>query len=122
MVIALSLLLALVSACDTDAFECQCAPCGPALVVVGVDTTGAVQAGAWTVAATLDGEPVDTSNCDPAVRGDSNECGFGFGVGVYQLLVRSDNGEKAVAARFSSQVGQNCCACILSERVQVVIP
>lgn len=116
------LLTALSSSCDTQPLQCDCVPCSAAIVLSGFDATGAVQAGPWSAVATLDGVDVDTSSCDQINRGDSNECGFGFASGVYQVVVRSQNGEKSLAARFASKVGQDCCACLASERVQVVIP
>ena len=116
------LLLALTTSCDTQSFDCECVPCTAAIVLVALDDAGTPDSGVWSVAATLDGVEVDTSACDPANRGDTNECGFGFAAGVYQVVVRSPAGEKSLAARFASNVGQNCCACLASERVQVVIP
>ena len=116
------LLTALTSSCDTQPLQCECIPCGPAIVLVGLDAAGALQTGPWSAVATLDGVEIDTSSCDQLNRGDSNECGFGNDPGVYQVVVRSPNGEKSLAARFSSKVGQDCCACLASERVQVVIP
>ena len=116
------LFTALTSSCDTQTFECDCVPCGSAIVLVGVDGAGTPQSGAWSAVATLDGNPVDVSGCDELNRGGGNECSFGFATGIYQIVVRSPNGEKSVAARFSSNAGQDCCACLASERVQVVIP
>ncbi len=118
----LVLLSALTASCDTQTFECECVPCGPAIILVGLDDAGTPAAGAWSASVSLDGAEIDATACDQVNRGTSNECGFGFQSGVYQVVVRSQNGEKTLAARFASQVGQECCACLASERVQVVIP
>lgn len=112
----------LTSSCDTQTFECDCLPCGAAIVLVALDTAGTPQTGAWSAVVTLDGVAVEANTCDEVNRDGANECGFGFASGVYQIVVRSPNGEKSLAARFSSKAGQDCCACLASERVQVVIP
>jgi hypothetical protein len=100
---------------------CECFPCGFAVTVSVVDPN--VQPlDAWTLQATLDGELVDTSECDPTVRQGNNVCGFGDRTGVYQIVVRTATTEKEVAARFAARGGQDCCNCLTGEVVQVTLP
>lgn len=109
-------------ACDTETFECECFPCGNAITVIGLDSAGALAAGEWSVTATLDGAAIDTASCDTDNRAGNNQCSFGTATGVYQLTITSPTGSKAAAARFASQVGQNCCQCLQPSSIQVVIP
>ena len=73
----------------------------------------------------LNGDVVDTSDCEAFVRQGNNMCGFGEQTGVYQIVVRTDALEKSVAARFAARGGreQSCCnGCLSGEVVQIVLP
>jgi hypothetical protein len=105
-----------------DGFTCDCVPCGFAITVVVVDEDLAAFGGDWTIEASLDGVPVDASNCDPQNRQGDNTCGLGLDTGTYQLVLRTPTAEKSFVARFAGRAGQNCCDCILGETIQVVAP
>lgn len=110
------------SSCDgSSGFGCPCSPCGFAITLNVLDAAGDPLAGDWIVEAAIDGESVDTSGCDPAVRNGLNSCGFGFETGVYEVLVRSAFEEKELKARFAGRAGQNCCNCITGETVDVFL-
>lgn len=102
--------------------RCECVPCGDAVTLSVVDQTGAPIVDDWNVEASLDGQPVDTTACAPEAR-TSNSCGFGFGAGVYEVVVRTATTEKHVVARLAGRAGQDCCAsCLTSDTVPVVLP
>ena len=112
------------AACDgTTGFACECFSCsGSAVTLNVVDTAGNANGGDWTVEATLDGAPVDTSACDPAVRNGVNSCGIGQSVGVYEIVIRTASTTKELTARFAGKVGQDCCAsCLQGESLPVVL-
>lgn len=105
-----------------DGFSCDCVPCSFAISVVVVDADLAPFGGDWTIEASRDGVPVDTSACDPISRQGDNTCGFGFETGTYQIVLRTPTAEKSLVGRFAGRAGQNCCECILGETLQVVAP
>ncbi len=119
------LLLAIVGtllACDGNSgFSCPCFPCGAAITLVVVNAAGDPVANDWTVEASGAGEDVDTSACNPAARGGVNTCGFGFALGVYDVVVRSPTEVKQLQARFAGRAGQDCCSCLAGETVTVVL-
>jgi hypothetical protein len=104
-----------------DGSQCECFPCGSAVTVSVVDPNFQ-PLGDWTLQATLDGQLVDTSECDPMARQGNNTCSFGDRTGVYQIVVRTASTEKEVAARFAERGGQDCCNCLAGEVVQVTLP
>lgn len=109
-------------ACDEEATgECVCTPCAGAISLFVVDNAG-IAATDWTVAATHDGESVDTSNCDADVRAGTNQCTFGDALGVYEITVVGPTGSVQATSRLASRVGQNCCACLVSTLTQVALP
>ena len=113
---------ALLASCDgSSGFGCPCSPCGFAVTISVFDPEQNPFVNDWVVEATIDGDSVDTSNCDPQVRNGLNSCGFGFEAGVYEVLVRSPQQEKELKARFAGRAGQDCCACINGETVTVVL-
>ncbi len=113
---------AALSACDgANGFDCQCFACGDAITLTVFDQDRQPLAADWIAEASLDGEDVDTSACDPALRNGVNSCGFGFDPGVYEVIVRSPQREKELKARFAGNAGQNCCNCISGETVDVVL-
>jgi hypothetical protein len=125
LMIATALVLlssAVLSSCDGGSgFGCPCSPCGFAITLNALDQNGDPVTGDWFVEASIDGENVDTSGCDPAVRNGLNTCSFGFQTGVYEVVVRSAVEEKELKARFAGRAGQNCCNCIPGETVDVVL-
>ena len=122
LVAVASLAAAALTSCDDGGgFGCPCSPCGFAVTLTVSNPDGQPVAGDWIVEATLDGEDVDTSGCDPVVRNGLNTCGFGFQTGVYEVIVRSPREEKELKARFAGRAGQNCCNCINGETVDVVL-
>lgn len=117
-------LLAFVSAgsCN-DGFTCECQPCGAAISLFVVDEDLIAFGGDWAIEASLDGEDIDTSACDPAARQGANFCGFGFEPGIYQLVLRTPTGEKSAVARFAGRAGVDCCnQCLLGDTIQLVAP
>jgi hypothetical protein len=106
----------------SDGFQCECVPCGFAITAFVVDGTGAAATGEWNIEATLDGQLVDTSECETAARNGINSCGFGFDTGVYQGVLRTPTAEKPFTARFAGRAGQNCCNCLLGDTTQVSLP
>jgi hypothetical protein len=111
------------SSCAEDEF-CECFACGSAITVSVVDAS-LQPLDAWALEATLNGDVVDTSDCEAFVRQGNNMCGFGEQTGVYQIVVRTDALEKSVAARFAARGGreQSCCnGCLSGEVVQIVLP
>jgi hypothetical protein len=109
------------ASCNDDE-NCECFACGSAITISVVDTN-MQPLDAWTLEATLDGDTVDTSDCDAFVRQGNNMCSFGDETGVYQIVVRTEALQKSVAARFAARGGQSCCGgCLNGEVVQVVLP
>jgi hypothetical protein len=114
--------LTAIAACDEQVDgECVCTPCAGAISLFVVDNAGQ-PATDWTVAATHDGESVDTFTCNTDVRAGSNQCSFGDALGVYEVTVVGPTGSVQATSRLASRVGQNCCACLASTLEQVALP
>jgi hypothetical protein len=118
-----SALLASGGSCG-DGATCECFPCGAtAISVFVVDSDGAAFGGDWTLEASLDGVPVDTTLCDPGARAGANTCGVGVEAGTYQMVLRTPTAEKSFTARLAGRAGQDCCTtCIASDTIQVELP
>ena len=107
-----------------DGATCECFPCGAAAIsVFVVDSNGEAFGGDWTLEASLDGVPVDTTLCDPVARAGANTCGVGVEAGTYQMVLRTPTAEKSFTARLAGRAGQDCCtSCIASDTIQVELP
>jgi hypothetical protein len=109
------------AACDTSS-QCECVPCPNGainLVVFDADST-ALNTG-WSVEATHDGQPVDTSGCLEEIRGVSNSCFFGSDTGLYRITITSPDFQTRQIAARNAAVLQDCCTCVQTTTVNAFL-
>jgi hypothetical protein len=111
----------LLSACPGGGFTCDCIACGNAITLNVFDSDQNANGGDWTVVASLDGEQVNTNNCNPENRGGLNACGFGALQGVYEIAVEFRGVRKELVSRFAGRAGADCCTVCLPGTTTTVI-
>lgn len=99
---------------DCNSFgQCECTPCQSAIVLNVFDEDNQPLAD-WVVDATLNGAPVDVTNCDETLRVAPGTCSFGFETGVYRISIQAPGFQtRQLAARFAAKSGEDCCSTCL---------
>jgi uncharacterized protein YigE (DUF2233 family) len=111
VVVSCLALAALGSTCG-NLGQCECFPCQSAIVLNVFDEDSQPLTN-WSIEASVDGAPVDTTPCAPEFRINPAGCSFGFETGVYRITVQSPGFRtRQIAARFAAQSGEDCCRCL----------